>query len=85
MVLDDWHGSKQASDGVLLLFFESIGNNAPPGLSGGYEGQCEVVDSRQSSATKKYGSFYRWKSPGAPRTTSRIISLIELRIESTFG
>jgi hypothetical protein len=32
-----------------------------------------------------FGSFNRWKSPGAHRTTSQIISLIELKIELKFG
>jgi hypothetical protein len=30
-------------------------------------------------------SFYRWKSPDAPRTTSQIVSPMESRIESKFG
>jgi hypothetical protein len=32
-----------------------------------------------------FGSFNRWKSPGAHRTTSQIVSLIELKIELMFG
>jgi hypothetical protein len=55
MVLDDWHGSKQASDGVLLLFSEWTGDGAPPGLSGGYKGKSKVINSRQCSPTQKYG------------------------------
>jgi hypothetical protein len=49
VVLDDWHGSKQASDGVLVLFSELTNDFAPLGLSSGYKGQNEVFDCRQCS------------------------------------
>jgi hypothetical protein len=51
VVLGDWHGSKWASDGVLLLFSELSSDGSPPRLSGGYEGQSEVFSSRQCSPT----------------------------------
>jgi hypothetical protein len=51
MVLSDWHGSKRAGDGVLLLFCELFSDGAPPRLSSDYEGQSKVFGSRRSSPT----------------------------------
>jgi hypothetical protein len=53
IVLGDWHGSKQASDDVLPFFSELAGDGTPPRLSGGYEGQSEVVGSGQFSPTRR--------------------------------